>query len=118
MNILVYDVAADGGGAATILSYYYRLHQQDKENHYYYLLSTYPLKDAENITVIHVPEVKKNWINRVLFDLQGAKKYMHNGTIFVSYEGGVYDIDGKLKSVRAGKRFRRLRLLMGVTLPA
>ena len=28
--------------------------------------------------------------------LQGAKKYMHNGTIFVSYEGGVYDIDGKL----------------------
>lgn len=76
MNILVYDVAADGGGAATILSYYYRLHQQDRENHYYYLLSTYPLKNAENITVIHVPEVKKNWINRVLFDLYGAKKYL------------------------------------------
>lgn len=76
MNILVYDVAADGGGAATILEHFYELHKQDKSNHYYYLLSTYHLENTDNITIINVAKVRKGWRNRILFDLWGAKKYL------------------------------------------
>ena len=76
MNILVYDVAADGGGAATILEYYYSLHKKDKKNHYIYLLSTYHLDDTDNITVINVPNVRKGWGHRIVFDLLGARSYL------------------------------------------
>lgn len=78
MNILVYDVAAESGGAAVVLERFYNKHKADKNNHYYYLLSTYELEETDNITVIHVPEIKKNWGKRLLFDLFGVKRYIRN----------------------------------------
>lgn len=76
MNILVYDVAAETGGATSILKYFYEQHKQDRENHYFYMLSTFHLEETDNITVINVPEVKKGWKNRLLFDYFGVKKYL------------------------------------------
>lgn len=76
MNVLVYDVAAESGGATSILKYFYEQHKQDRQNQYIYLLSTFSLEPAENITVINVPEVKKGWGSRLLFDWFGVKKYL------------------------------------------
>ena len=76
MNIMVYDVQADGGGAATILEYYYNIHKQDKANHYYYMLSVYHLDETDNITVVNVPNIKKSWFHRLAFDCFGVKKYL------------------------------------------
>ena len=76
MNILVYDVAAENGGAVSILKQFYEEHKKDTNNHYFYLLSKVSLDDTENITVINVPEVKKGWLQRILFDNFGAKKYI------------------------------------------
>lgn len=76
MNILVYDVAAESGGATSVLNYFYEQHKKDKSNHYYYLLSTYELKNADNITVINEPMVKKSWLHRIVFDYIGTRKYI------------------------------------------
>lgn len=76
MNIMVYDVAAESGGATSILNYFYEKHKADAENHYYYMLSTYHLVETDNITVINVPDIKKGWGSRLLFDLFGVKKYL------------------------------------------
>lgn len=73
MNILVYDVAAEKGGAASIVEYFYQKHLNDKSNHYYYLLSTYQLDEAENITVINIPSIKKSWFHRIVFDYIGSR---------------------------------------------
>ncbi len=76
MNILVYDVAAENGGATSILEYFYQQHQQDQENHYIYVLSTFRLNATKNITVINVPQIKKGWGRRLLFDWFGVRKYL------------------------------------------
>lgn len=76
MNILVYDVAANGGGGTTVLEYYYRLHQLDKENHYYYLISGCELADSDNIHVIRIPYIQKSWFHRLYFDFVGSRKIL------------------------------------------
>jgi glycosyltransferase involved in cell wall biosynthesis len=81
MNILVYDVAANGGGGITVLEYYYRLHQLDKENHYYYLISGCELTDAGNIHVIRMPYIQKSWLHRIYFDIIGSKRILKNMSI-------------------------------------
>lgn len=76
MNIMVYDVAAENGGAISILEYFYNQHKKDKDNHYVYMLSTYHLEETDNVTVVNVPEIKKNWGKRLLFDYIGVRKYI------------------------------------------
>lgn len=73
---MVYDVAAENGGAISILEYFYMQHKDNKKNHYFYMLSNYHLDETDNITVINVPEVKRGWKERLLFDFFGVKKYL------------------------------------------
>lgn len=81
MNIMVYDVAASSGGAVSILENYYTEHKQDKKNHYYYILSVVNLPDADNITVINVPQIKKNWFRRLIFDCFSVNKLIEKYNI-------------------------------------
>lgn len=69
MRILVYDVAASVGGALTVLEDYYRRALSDKENDYVFVLSTPNLAEADNISVLNYPFVKKGWLSRLRFDL-------------------------------------------------
>lgn len=76
MNILVYDIAAENGGAITILNWFYNMHKKDIQNKYIYLLGKYTVNNTSNITVINVPQVKKSWIHRLIFDYVRARKYL------------------------------------------
>ncbi len=68
MRICVYDVAAESGGALTILNRYYRKALSDKQNEYLFIIGLPELASVDNISVMRCPEVKRSWINRILFD--------------------------------------------------
>lgn len=76
MKVLVYNLAAEYAGAMTILENFYQeaLACPDKSVHWYFLVSTDRLKNAENITVISKPWVKKSWLHRWFFDTFRVQK--------------------------------------------
>ncbi len=87
MNILVYNLAAEYAGALTILENFYRevLDYPDKSIHWYFLVSTDKLKDAENVTVIREPWIKKSWAHRWYFDTFCVQKVVKEKKIDVIY---------------------------------
>lgn len=75
MRIAVIDIAASIGGAKSILiEFYSYLVESKDENEWYFFLSEKLVEKRENIHVLLMPEVKKNWFCRLSFDLSGAKK--------------------------------------------
>ena len=68
MKILVVDVAADTSGAQSIVWHFCSEFKRHTENTYYFCLSVADAGDADNITVLRFPYVKKSWVHRLYFD--------------------------------------------------
>ncbi|MDL2297791.1 glycosyltransferase [Synergistaceae bacterium OttesenSCG-928-D05] len=69
-NILVYDVAASSDGALSVLNDFYAMvkKHEDKTINWIFIISTPALDETDNIMVIRVPWVKKNWFFRAFYD--------------------------------------------------
>jgi glycosyltransferase involved in cell wall biosynthesis len=68
-RIVVYDVAADSGGALLILMDYYTRALEDDDNEYLFVIGSPELRESSNVKVYRAPEVKRSWVDRVLFDV-------------------------------------------------
>lgn len=70
MNIMVFDVPAEGGGALSILSEFYNevKSKRDKSIKWIFVLSTPSFQETEYIKVLRFPWVKKSWGHRFFFD--------------------------------------------------
>lgn len=78
MRIVVNNIAASTGGAMTILkSLYDYVVEHDKENQWIFLLNDKYFEETENIQIRSLPSVKKNWFNRLFFDMYTGKKYIN-----------------------------------------
>lgn len=78
MRIVVNNIAASTGGAMTILkSLYDYVVEHDKENQWIFLLNDKYFEETENIQIHSLPSVKKNWFNRLFFDMYTGKKYIN-----------------------------------------
>lgn len=70
MRIVINDIAAQNGGALSILkdfdSY---IEKHDKYNKWIYLLSGSYVNRRKNVRTLCFPETKKNWWERIKFDL-------------------------------------------------
>lgn len=69
-RIVVYDVAASASGALSVLNDFYAEVRaySDKSIKWTFVISTPQLEETENIKVVRVPWVKKNWLCRLFFD--------------------------------------------------
>ena len=69
-RIVVYDVAASASGALSVLNDFYAEVRaySDKSIKWTFIISTPQLEETDNIKVIRVPWVKKNWLSRLFFD--------------------------------------------------
>lgn len=77
MRIVVNDIAASSGGAMSVLRDLYNfIKENDKENEWIFLLGDHYLEETERIMVHIMKKVKKNWINKLKFDLFTGKKYI------------------------------------------
>ena len=87
MNVLVYNLAAEYAGAMTILENFYKevLSYSNKSIHWYFLVTTDKLKDAENVTIIREPWVKKSWFHRWYYDTFKVQKVVKEKNIDVVY---------------------------------
>ena len=75
MKILVNDIAASDGGALSILkSFYDYVIQNDHENEYVFLLGDFYLEATSNVQIRVFPEIKKQRIKRLMFDLFNGRK--------------------------------------------
>ncbi|MFJ7847255.1 glycosyltransferase [Peribacillus sp. NPDC097206] len=77
MRIVINDIAASAGGALSILKNFYdSLLKTDlsKGNEWIFLLSDNYIEETDNIKVIVLDNIKKNWINRLKFDFYEGKK--------------------------------------------
>lgn len=74
-KILVFNVAAELGGALTILqSFYSFAATYANDIHWFFVISTPDLSENDRVTIFRYPEVKKSWVNRLLFDYFKARK--------------------------------------------
>ena len=73
MNIMVFDVAAEGGGALSVLTDYYNEYCKDIKNNYYLVLGKPHFEQRSNIKIINKSWIKKSWFHRLFFDLFSAK---------------------------------------------
>ena len=80
-RIVVYDVAASASGALSVLNDFYAevRNYNDKSIHWTFVISTPQLEETENIRVIRVPWVKKNWLCRLFFDYFVAPRIVKRG---------------------------------------
>lgn len=67
-KIMVFDVAAESGGALSVLNDFYSEFKANPNTEYIIVVSKPVLKDADNITVLRYPWVKKSWVHRFYFD--------------------------------------------------
>ena len=77
MRILVNDVAASQGGAKSVLeSFYAYVSESDScmKNEWLFLISDRYLEEKDQIKVEIIKKVKKNWINRLIYELFEVKK--------------------------------------------
>lgn len=73
MNIMVFDVAAEGGGALSVLIDYYNEFCKDKQNTYIFVLSKPILEQNSNVKILNLPWIKQSWFHRLFFDVFTAK---------------------------------------------
>ncbi len=75
MRIVVNDIAASSGGVLTVLKDFYQfVKETDKENEWFFLVCDDYIEPTENIHVIKMPEIKKSYIKRLLFDFVTGRK--------------------------------------------
>ena len=77
MRIVVIDIAASKTGALSILNDFYEYVKQYESMHeWIFLLSKPYLEETEHIKVIEMPQVKKNWFERICFDMVTGASYI------------------------------------------
>ncbi len=77
MRIIVNNIAASQTGALTILkSFYDYVDRHGREHEWIFLLGAPYLEEKEHIKVVVLDKVKKNWLNRLTFDLWNGKNYI------------------------------------------
>lgn len=75
MRIVVNDIAANSGGVLTVLKDFYQfVKENDTENEWYFLVCDDFIAPTENIHIIKLPDVKKSYIKRLVFDFITGKK--------------------------------------------
>lgn len=75
MRIIVNDIAANSGGVLTVLKDFYQfVKENDTENEWYFLVCDDFIEPTENIHIIKLPDVKKSYIKRLIFDFITGKK--------------------------------------------
>jgi glycosyltransferase involved in cell wall biosynthesis len=75
MKIVVNDIAASTGGAMTILKDFYKyLIDSNDSNEWVFLLGDYYLEETQSIKVLIFPEIKRSWINKLIFDFITGRK--------------------------------------------
>ncbi|OMD21919.1 glycosyltransferase [Paenibacillus odorifer] len=80
MRIIVNNIAASSGGALAILKSFHSYLIETglgKEHEWIFLLNDRHVEEAENIRVLVLEEVKKNWGNRLIFDLFIGKVFIN-----------------------------------------
>ena len=79
MRIVVNDVAASSGGVLTVLKDFYQyVKENDRENEWFFLVSDDYIEPTENIHVIKLPEIKKSYVKRLVFDFFTGRKLIKN----------------------------------------
>ena len=75
-TIIVCDTAASTSGALSVLRdfHFSVMNYPDKSIRWIFIIGTPTLEEAENVKVIRLPWVKKNWLNRLFFDTFIAPK--------------------------------------------
>lgn len=74
MRIVVNDLAASQTGALAVVgSLYNYICENDRGNEWFFLLSGKYLEDKENIRIIVIPEVKKSWFHKLMFDFVSGR---------------------------------------------
>jgi len=77
VRIVVNNIAASQTGALTILkSFYDYVDCYEKEHEWIFLLGAPYLEEKEHIKVEVLEKVKRNWLNRLTFDLWNGKNYI------------------------------------------
>ncbi|MCR4738979.1 MAG: glycosyltransferase [Lachnospiraceae bacterium] len=77
MRIAVYDTAAKKGGALSVLKDFYGyLRNNEKEHEWIFLLSSDILKEAGNIKIRVLDDLKQSRLNRLKFDLYEGKRFV------------------------------------------
>ncbi|EJR44843.1 glycosyltransferase [Bacillus paranthracis] len=79
MRIVINNIAASSGGALSILRSFYDYlvkSGESKKNEWIFLLSDRHIEETDNIKVIILDTVKKNWLARLKFDLYSGKKFI------------------------------------------
>lgn len=75
MRIVVNDIAASSGGALTVLQSFHRyVRDFDQRNEWIFLLGSDLLDESAHIRTVVVPEVKRSWLRRLVFDLISGRK--------------------------------------------
>ena len=75
MRIVVNDLAASQTGAlAVVKSFYNYICENDHDNEWIFLLSGEYLESRENIRIVLIPEVKKSWFSKLMFDFVTGRK--------------------------------------------
>ena len=78
MRIVVVQIATESrsGGGISILKDLYNYVVGDSQNEWIFLLSEPFIKNTHNVRVLLLPEVKKNWLNRLAFDFIWGRKVL------------------------------------------
>lgn len=75
MRIVVNDIAASSGGVLTVLKDFYQfVKENDTENEWFFLVCDDYIEPTERIHVIKLPEVKRSYLKRLIFDFFTGKK--------------------------------------------
>lgn len=78
MRILVNDIAADSGGVLTVLKDFYEyVKANDKENEWIFLVGGEFIQETDRIRVIALPQIKKSYWKRLLFDFFTGRKLIN-----------------------------------------
>lgn len=85
MRIVVNDIAASEGGAMSVLKdFYEEVKEFGSEHEWIFLLGDNYLKETSNIKILVYPEVKKSWLNRIMFE------FKNGATIINKLNPGIY----------------------------
>lgn len=78
MRIIVLDYAADSGGALSILNDFYDYILKNAPHHeWVFVVSTAKLLPYEHVKIMHFPDIKKSWLNRIIWEKRYLKKVIY-----------------------------------------
>lgn len=78
MRIVVNDIAASKGGALTVLKDFYNcVRENDRDNEWIFLLGDNILEETDNIKIITLPQIKRSWLKKLVFDLFTGRKFLN-----------------------------------------